>query len=227
METMTQDTPLVVGKVETPRQFAQLVLPVLDGSGSMTEQAAGNISKAQATNSALRDLMTRIKVSRVAQNFAFGVLTFDHTVKERMAPTPIAGVNDNGDYDPLAGHGGGTSIHLALEEAERVVARFLQQAPEGGVPHSAVILLMSDGCCAEPDRTRAVAQRIKTGPNGSRVTIACTLFARVGDVDRAGEALLKEVASDPVRYYKTVYDAETLRNFMLASASAASGTQIP
>ena len=50
METMTQDTLLVVGKVETPRQFAQLVLPVLDGSGSMTEQAAGNISKAQATN---------------------------------------------------------------------------------------------------------------------------------------------------------------------------------
>lgn len=227
METMTQDPVFISGRVETPRHFAQLILPVLDGSGSMTEQARGNITKAQATNMALRELLTRIKISGVAQNFSCGVLTFDHAVKERLAPTPIASVDDNDSYDPLAGHGGGTSIFLALEEAERVVDRFLQQAPEGGVPHSAVILLMSDGCCSRPDLTRANAQRIKHGPNGYRITIACTLFATVGNVDAAGEALLREIASDPVKYYKTVYDADTLRAFMLASASAASGGQIP
>ena len=227
METMTHDPVFVSGKVDTPRHFAQLVLPVLDGSGSMTEQARGNISKAQATNMAVRELLTRIKISGVAQNFTCGVLTFDHTVKERLAPMPIAGVDDNDSYDPLAGHGGGTRIFLALEEAERVVDGFLQQAPEGGVPHSAVIVLMSDGCCSRPDLARTIAHRIKTGPNGYRVTIACTLFATVGNTDVAGEALLKEIASDPVKYYKTVYDAETLRAFMLASASAASGSQIP
>ena len=227
METMTQEPIFVTGRVETPRQFAQLVLPVLDGSGSMTEPGRGGISKAQAANVALRELLTRIKVSAVSQNFTCGVLTFDHAVKERLAPTPVASVDDNDTYDPLAGHGGGTNLFLALEEAERVVDRFLRQAPEGGVPHSAVVLVMSDGCCSRPDVSRSVAQRLKTGPHASRVTIAATLFATVGSVDVAGEALLKEVASDPVRFYKTVYDAETLRNFLLASASAASGAQIP
>jgi len=227
MQTMAQDPVFVSGKVETPRHFAQLILPVLDGSGSMTEPARGHISKAQATNMALRELLTRIKISGVAQNFTCGVLTFDQAVTERLAPTSIASVDDNGNYDPLDGHGGGTSIFLALEEAERVVDRFLLQAPDGGVPHTAVILLMSDGCCSRPDLTRTIAQRIKTGPNGYRVTIACTLCGTVGSVDTAGEALLREVASDPVKYYKTVYDAETLRAFMLASASAESGGQIP
>ena len=90
METMTQDPVFISGRVETPRHFAQLILPVLDGSGSMTEQARGNITKAQATNMALRELLTRIKISGVAQNFSCGTLTFDHAVKERLAPTPIA-----------------------------------------------------------------------------------------------------------------------------------------
>ena len=90
METMTQDAVFVSGKVETPRHFAQLILPVLDGSGSMTEQARGNITKAQATNIALRELLTRIKISGVAQNFTCGVLTFDHAVKERLATRATA-----------------------------------------------------------------------------------------------------------------------------------------
>ena len=224
METIKGDhTPLVVGRVETPKQFAQLVQLVLDGSGSMGERAVGNITKAQATNGAVRDLLTRLKVSRVAQNFSCGVVTFDDSARERLAPTSMDVVNDNDDYDPLSGHGGGTHIFAALEEAERIVDRFLSQAPVEGIPHSAVILLMSDGCCAQPDRTRAVAQRIKNGANGRRVTVACTLFATVGAIDTNGELLLKEIATDPVRYFKTVYDGETLRNFLLASASAASG----
>jgi uncharacterized protein YegL len=225
MESMNSHdhAPLVLGKIDIPRQFAQLVLLVLDGSGSMSEQAVGNISKAQATNGAVRDLLTRLKVSRVAQNFVGGVVTFDNTVRERLVPTPMNVINDNDNYDPLVGHGGGTSICAALEQAERIVRRFLAQAPTEGIPHSAVILLMSDGCCSEPDKTRAVAQRIKSGEDGARITLACTLFATVGKVDRSGEQLLKDVATDPVRYFKTVYDGETLRNFLLASASAASG----
>jgi hypothetical protein len=222
MDTQTLDTPMVIGKVNVPRQFAQLFIPTLDGSGSMTEQAVGGITKAQAANDAVRGLLTRMKVGRSAPNFSCGVITFDTAAAVRLQSTPLASADDNGDYNPLRGHGGGTCIYRALEEGERMVTAFLAGAPPEGVRHSAVIIVMSDGCCSLPARTREVARRIKD-TFGSKVIIAGTLFATVGSPDPAGEQLLREIASDPVTYFKVVYDAETLRGFMEASVSKASG----
>jgi hypothetical protein len=226
METSTYDAPVTLGKIETPRQFAQIFVPVLDGSGSMTDAAPGNITKAQATNSAVRGLLTRMKVSRIAPNFSCGLITFDTAPTVVVPARELSQVDDNGDYDPLRNHGGGTNIYAALEAAELMIRDFLALEPPGGVPHKAVVILMSDGCCSDPARTRQVAARLKTTYAG-KLTLACTLFGTVGEVDPAGEQLLREIASDPVRYFKTVYDAETLRQFMLASVTAASGTVIP
>jgi len=222
--TNATETALRVGKIETPKQFSQLGVLVVDGSGSMTEQSVGNITKAQATNNSIRELFTRFKASRVAKNFTFAVVTFDESSTVVLPPTDVGpSLDDNGDYNPLNGHGGGTRIYTALEEAENVVNSFLGKAPTGGVPHSAIILVMSDGCCSNPAQTKQIADRIKTGPNGSLVKICSTLFATIGSKDAAGEALLREIASDPVMGYKTVYDGETLRSFFEKSISAASG----
>jgi uncharacterized protein YegL len=225
MTDTTMTEPIVnIGKIETPKQFAQLGLLVVDGSGSMTEQAVGNISKAQATNNSIRELFTRFKVSRVAKNFSFAIVTFDNSARVRLHPTEVGpALDDNADYNPLNGHGGGTSIHAALEEAERTANDYFAAAPTGGVPHSAVILVMSDGCCGNPSKTKEVADRIKSGQHASRVKICSTLFATVGATDAAGENLLREIANDPVMGYKTVYDGETLRSFFEKSISAASG----
>jgi Mg-chelatase subunit ChlD len=219
-----QEQTLEIGPVKVPKQFAQLGIIVVDGSGSMKEQAAGGISKAQATNNSIRELFTRFKVSRRAPNFAFAIVTFDEDAKIRLLPTNVGDdLDDNADYDPLQGHGGQTKIFKALEEAENVANDFLAAAPEGGVPHSAVILVMSDGVCSDPARTRAVADRIKTGPRGQQVKIASAYFSTVGGGDPAGETLLKAIASDPVLGYKTVYSGAALRDFFEASISAASG----
>jgi uncharacterized protein YegL len=215
---------LNVGKVDTPRQFSQFGVLIMDGSGSMTEQAVGNIAKAQATNTAIREMFTRFKVSRAAKNFSFAVISFDTSARVRLQPTEVGdSLDDNADYNPLHGHGGGTNIYAALEEAEKLVNDFLAAAPPEGVHASAIILIMSDGCCSNPAKTKEVADRIKNGPNGSRIKICSTLFATVGNADPAGEQLLREIASDPVLGYKTVYDGETLRNFFERSISAASG----
>src|SRR5262245_56375720 len=223
------DTDLVipeiprVGPVRAPRQFNQLAIPVLDGSGSMTQQTAGNISKADAVNGAIRDMLTRFKGGRAIANFTFAMVTFDDQARTRLTPTEGTQVDDNASYDPTVGHGGGTNIFAALEQAESLIDPFLASAPAGGIHHSAVILLMSDGECSQPDRTRATAARLKQRFGSERLTIAACLFATLGVRDAAGEALLKEIATDPVRFYKTVYDGESLRSFFEASASAASG----
>ena len=61
--------------------------------------------------------------------------------------------------------------------AEKLANDFLSSAPNGGIPHSVIILVMSDGVCSDPPRTRTVADAIKNGTNffdykGARINIA-------------------------------------------------------
>jgi Mg-chelatase subunit ChlD len=221
-DPIVHETPtLTLGVIVPPQRFSQLGVLVVDGSGSMKEEANGGITKAEATNHSIRELFTRFKASRERRNFTFGIVTFDNAASVRLEPTGVEALDDNANYDPLQGHGGTTCIYLALEKAEAMVNKFLAEAPEGGVPHTAVILVMSDGECSDPGKTRDVAKRIKTGSNGERVKIASAFFSRVGSSDPAGQALLQEIASEPVTGYKTVYDAEALRDFFIHSLSIA------
>jgi Mg-chelatase subunit ChlD len=220
MQASTQ-APLEVGRITAPKQYAERVILVLDGSGSMTDPAVGKISKADAVNQACRNLFTRFRVSRVADNFTFSVIAFDDRPEARMDSTPATQVDDNADYNPLHGHGAGTNIYAALEMAEQQANAFLAQRPAGGVHHGVVIVIMSDGMCSDPARTQAVADRIKNTANGS-IKVATAFFATLGQNDPAGEQLLHSLASDPM-LAKTVYDAETLRGFFTASISTASG----
>jgi len=215
-------TPLEVGRITAPKQYAEMVIMLTDGSGSMTDLAVGKISKADAVNQACRNLFTRFRVSRVADNFTFSVITFDDHAEDRMPPTPAIQLDDNADYNPLHGHGGGTNIYAALEMAEKQASGFLAQRPAGGVHHGVVIVILSDGLCSDPARTQTVADRIKNSSNGD-IKIATAFFATLGQNDPAGEQLLHSLASDPM-LAKTVYDAETLRGFFTASISTASGT---
>ncbi len=215
-----------IGVVKPSRQFRQLGILVEDGSGSMSGGAPGNMTKAQSVNLATRELLTRFKASRHARNFDFAIVTYDNAAAVHTAPTPAETIDDNASYDPMASHGAGTNIGAGLAKAGELADAFLVQAPAGGVPHSAVIVVMSDGECQSPEATRMAAQAIKSGPNGSSVTICSALFATLGKANPGAEALLREIASDPVAGYKTVYDANTLRSFFIASMSSASGTVI-
>jgi Mg-chelatase subunit ChlD len=200
-----------------PQSFHQLGIFVLDGSGSMTEEVSGGgMTKADAVNGAVRDLFTRFKASRQKSNFSFAVVAFDEDASVHLDVTPAAGVDDNADYNPLDGHGGGTFIGGGLEVARGIAERFLAGA-RPDIPASVVIVVMSDGECGSPDATIAVAEGVK---RVERVTVCATHFARVGHSDPAAQATLKKIATDPVRGYKTVYDAESLRVFFIASVSA-------
>jgi len=212
-------------KPRAPRQFSQLGVLVLDGSGSMTEMTSGNITKAQATAVATRDLFSRLKESGVAQNFLISLITYDdHPTRVIDPPATVEQLDLHADYDPTKGHGDGTKIHRALEEAERVVADYLAQAPPEGVDHSAVILLMTDGLCNEPDRTREVARRMQER-FGPKLTIAAAFFAASGKADPDGERLLRDIVTQP-KFFSTVATAEALREFFKATLSQTSGVAI-
>lgn len=219
---MDSNTP--VGTPVIPRYFHQLGILVLDGSGSMTDKAAMNSTKAKEVNAAVMELFNRLNVSRVKQNFSFSCIKFDESATVSLQPTTFDFTQlMNENYDPTIGKSGGTQIFEGLNEAKRLADNFLNNAPSDGVPHKVLILLMSDGMCFQPQTTVAVASNLKSNP---KILIACAYFGTVGENDTDAQKLLKEISTDPSTYYTTVYDGEALRAFFERSISQSSGIKI-
>lgn len=208
-----------------PQTFHQLGLLVLDGSGSMSEMVEGKITKADAVNLSVRELLTRLVISKNRKDFSMAVITFDHEVKVHTPATRVEDdngnqVDDNADYDPMKNHGGGTNIARALKEAHSLAEQFLDNAPPDSVDHSVVIVVMSDGE-SHTDPIPA-ADGIKNNP---KITVCSTLFARKGGANQQAQRVLRDIASSPAQY-KTVYDADTLRKFFIASVSSGRNVKI-
>lgn len=204
-----------VGVVQAPQTFSQLGILVLDGSGSMGEPSEGKITKAQAVNGGVREMLTRFGASRHKRNFSFAVVAFDEHASVYAPVTPAAEIDDNADYDPMRMHGGGTNIGAGLREAQRMAEEFLRTSPED-IPSSVVIVVMSDGEDGDPSGSLRLAEEIKKNP---RITICATYFGQLGAVEPAAQDHLKALATSPTTGFKTIYDAETLRKFFIASVS--------
>ena len=223
---MSEDDKYTFDDMPTvPQIFHQLGILVLDGSGSMSGIIDGKITKAEAVNISVRELLTRFIASKNSKDFSISIVTFDSRVIIHTTPTRIKDENDqtiddNADYDPMKGHGGSTDLAQALQEAFTVAKDFLTNAPPDSVPHSAVIVVMSDGM-SHTDPV-PIAENIKQEQN---ITICSTLFAQKGNVDQRAQKILQDIASSPSNY-KTVYDAETLRKFFVASVSSGKNVNI-
>ena len=216
---LTKDIEFGYDEVEVPKSFHQLGILVLDGSGSMSGSSAnGNQTKSEAVHSAVKELLSCLKASNNFSNFSIAIVTFDHRAKVHTPITPLVDIDDLGDFNPLVGHGGGTDIGNALTEAKLLIEKHLLEGTKEsneGIPHQAVVIVLSDGMSSgEP---KVVAQEIKD--IGSDVVIASTLFASKGESYPQAIEILKDIASDPIANYTTVYDAEALRNFFVASLS--------
>lgn len=217
---MNNDFKAPVGGVTLNKTFNQLGILVLDGSGSMGEEAAGNTTKAKHVESAVIEMFNRFDVSRIKQNFSFGCIKFDSSSDVILEPTAFD-FNElmKLNYDPLDGKGGGTYINLALEKAKEMAEGFINNPPEPGIPHKVLIMLLSDGMCFEPVETQRVSEDLKSNP---QIEIASAYISAVGKPESDVQNLCRSIASNPV-FYTTVYNGEQLRSFFVNSLSASAG----
>jgi hypothetical protein len=218
------DTGLIIKKPSAPQFFHQLGILVLDGSGSMSDLGKNGIPKAQEVEMGMADMFSRFSGSSVKQNFSFACIKFDTTPTISLQPMRFNDMDHYSEnFNPLEGKGGGTHIFDALSEAKKLADNFLVNEEEGTLGYSAIILLASDGLCFEPQKALDVANEIK---QNSKITLACAYFAEIGNNNSDSSEtknLLQSIATNPIRYYTTVYDGDTLRKFFEASISQSVG----
>jgi Mg-chelatase subunit ChlD len=208
--------------VKQTKTFEQLGILVLDGSGSMEEQTAQHISKADAVTSAVNDLFSRFKASGIRNNFSFAIINYDKRSIVKMPPTPVKDVDDHGDYNPMEGLGGATYISEGLKDAKKIAEDFLNQSQEGGVAKSVVVLIMTDGVDMTQPETISMANTLK---QMDHVKVAGCFFETLGaDIDAMNECAdyVRGLCSTPMDF-SSVSSADMLRTFFIASMSNMAG----
>ena len=209
-----------IGEVTESRNFHQLGILLLDGSGSMEKKGDGNIPLADIVNRSVREFLGFFKTSSQVNNFSIAVVTFDNNATVHTPITELPKVDDFADYNPMNGHGGGTYIGGALEQAEKLATEFLSRPEASSVPHDVRIIIMSDGLCQAAMETKAVADRLK---QNDRVIICSSLFTEASMIAEKeisdAKTVLQEIASAP-NLYKTTYKENDLRQFFISSMSA-------
>jgi len=208
------------------RTWNQVGIFVGDGSQSMTLPFAEpdnpladflpTRTKAAAVETATREVINLLKVSRKAANFTLGFIYFHSDVTEERPPQDVLKIATADSFDPTAKGTGGTRIHTGLDAAVRMIETYMRSQEHGDVPVSAVVVILSDGEDGQPEKTIAAAQRLKALPN---TDVAACLFATKGEPAAGGE-LLQALASSP-RLYQTVYSTQQLRDFFHASVTMA------
>ena len=208
-----------------PVSWRQLGVLVTDGSGSMTLPlhetdsiegvALPDRTKAAAVDHATSDLMKRFAVSRKKAQFEFAFVSFHDTVSDNRPAQDVDSLLATGNFDPTAHGSGGTQIWTGLDAAATIVQNWLRDGDDD-VPRSAVVMVMTDGQDGNAAKTMDVANRIKGLEN---TDLAACFFATKGEPAN-GSRLLQAIVSRP-ELYETVFDADQLRRFFMASMTAA------
>lgn len=210
----------------SPPAWRQLGVFVLDGSVSMTWEyddgadaiSLGPQTKATVVSTVVRELVNVLDVSRRRFHFAVGSVFFHETVAHEEPPCTVDQIPGSKSFDPTQHGTGGTSVGSGIDAAARMVSSFYSDEADLGVPLSAVVLVLSDGECSNPQGTIDAAKRLRELPN---VVVASCYFATKGEGASAGPRLLQAVSSDPARYYQTVFNGAQLRDFFMASITNA------
>lgn len=207
-----------------PQSFNQLGIFLLDGSGSMSEDAKGGLKKHQAVNHAVRETFTRFSASSKRRCFAFATVVFGVDAVIQTPITVADAIDDNASYDPLIPplvDDRGTHIGAGLAKCKGLVDQFFANRISG-IPNKVAIVVLSDGQGHDEAHAKSIAAILKS--DSDLEIYCCHLQGQNPSIFDVGSAeLLKVLANDPVRCYKTVYDAETIRNFFIASISASAG----
>jgi uncharacterized protein YegL len=213
---LDREFELVLGFPPLKAAIEQLGIFVIDGSGSMLD---GHVDQSttfvDAVKIAIKETIKRFKESKKIEYFLFAVIAFGNEAIKALDITAVVDIDPNLEFistDYFENGAGSSSTHIStgLSLALELASSFVQN-PDAVVSRKVEVVLLTDGICHTPEKTKLVAKELKKNP-AFRLH-SCHLTTN--ELDNEVVALLKEISYT----YAIVYDKGTIRDFFIASTS--------
>ena len=208
-----------------PRLFYQLVVFVLDGSGSMTFPGMSNESKGEEVNKAINQVIDRLLKSKNKSSFDINVWAYANECVEMLPTTEIGKINLPISLNPtrFIEEYNKTMLEDTLKEVSISVNSYLDLNNKKNA--QALIIILSDGAIQDQVKSVKVCNDLKMS---EKVTISTVLFeSKLWKEKYKDEALvflkdnMKALANNSSLFTSTL-DPEEIRKHMIKSISTVS-----
>lgn len=208
-----------------PRLFYQLVVFVLDGSGSMTYPGMSGKSKGEEVENAIRLVINRLFNSKNKSSFDLSMWAYANESIQMLHTTPVVSFDLNKNIDPCSfiQKYDGTNLVSTLNSVKVECQNYLRQNKDKNA--QALVVVLSDGALDEYEHSLMLCKEINAINN---VTVSSIFYEskvwQENYIVRDMEVLKKDMenlASNSSLFTSTL-DPEEIRKHMIKSISTVS-----
>jgi len=218
-----------LSKLSIPRLFYQLVVFVIDGTGSMTWEGKTGKSKGEEVNETITKILKRLDNSKNKNSFDIAVFGFAETHKTILDITELTNIDyDQFDFNPTNYFKDGYRYEFLDDTLDIVIDSSFRYLESNKKKNSqALVITLSDGAIKHYD---TALERIEKLKKHERITVSSVLledmrweddFAFKDEVQNK----LKSFTSndkDGHNFFTSNIDPEEIRKHMIKSISTVS-----
>lgn len=215
-----------------PRLFYQLVVFILDGTGSMTWKGKTGKPKGVEIDETISKILERLDNSKNKNSFDIAVYAFAETHKTILEPTQLDKINYKSfDFNPTNYFKDGYMFEKLDDTLDVVKEKSFDYLEKNKEKNSqALLIILSDGAIKHFDTALERVNKIKTN---KRITVSSVLLEdmRWDNDEKFKEEvqnklkLFSSSQQDGHNFFTSNIDPEEIRKHMIKSISTVSRTQ--
>jgi hypothetical protein len=208
-----------------PRLFYQLVVFVLDGSGSMTFPGMSNVSKGKEVEKSVNQVIDRLTKSKNKNSFDINVWAYADECVEILPITQLDKIDTLPSLDPTnyIQKYKYTKLKETLNEVSIYADEYLEVNKDKNA--QVLIIILSDGAIHDQKESEVICENFKSN---SKITISTVLFeSKLWKEEYEEDELvflrenMKNLANNTDLFTSTL-DPEEIRKHMIKSISTVS-----
>lgn len=214
-----------LGTIEIPRLFYQLVIFVLDGSGSMSYTGSSGKSKGEEVEEAVKKTIERLHQSKNKNSFDISIWAYANESVQISKILSATDINLNSSIDPCfhINKYDGTNLTETLKSVDIECQAYLDKYRDKNA--QALVVILSDGAIEDYEVAVLNCDNLK---NTSKTSISSIFFEsenwQENYLTKDVETLKNEMrymASDD-SFFASTLDPEEIRKHMIKSISTVS-----
>jgi len=222
--TNLRASSFALSDIDIPRLFYQLVVFVLDGSGSMSYNGTSGSSKGEEVNIGVYGVIDRLKKSKNDKSFDISVWAYAKDSNNFISQRPLKEVPSISlnPCDYISDYTG-SNLEETLSGVELECLSYLDRYKTKN--SKALVIILSDGAIHDFDESFEICKRLKSNDN---VDIATVFFESTSGLDGMGlkdissiKSNMKDLANRPDLVWTSI-DPEDVRKQMIKSISLVS-----